>query len=183
MKIYTKSGDQGTTSLFSGKRVKKYNHNIQAYGTIDELNSWIGLLKDELNDIKNIDFIEIQETLFTIGSHLATGGDEKMSKKLPALSNTLTTNLEKSIDLMDGDLPDMTNFILPGGHKYSSYCHIARCVCRRAERLVIEASEQNYVNPLVIVYLNRLSDFLFVLARKVLNDQNIEETPWNSKKN
>jgi len=183
MKIYTKSGDKGTTSLFSGKRVKKYNLSIQAYGTIDELNSWIGLLKDELNESRNIDFNEIQETLFTIGSHLAADGDEKMMDKLPVISSTPTSNLEKSIDLMDVELPEMRNFILPGGHKHSSYCHIARYVCRRAERLVIESIEQNNMSSEIVVFLNRLSDFLFVLARKVLKDHGLDETPWNPKKN
>ncbi|MEC7527343.1 MAG: cob(I)yrinic acid a,c-diamide adenosyltransferase [Bacteroidota bacterium] len=183
MKIYTKSGDKGTTSLFSGKRVKKYNLSIKAYGTIDELNSWIGLLKDELNEGRNIDFNEIQETLFTIGSHLAADGNEKMIDKLPVISSTPTSNLEKSIDLMDVELPEMRNFILPGGHKLSSYCHIARCVCRRAERLVIESIEQNNMSSEIVVFLNRLSDFLFVLARKVLKDHGLDETPWNPKKN
>ena len=156
MKIYTKSGDKGTTSLFSGKRVKKYNLSIQAYGTIDELNSWIGLLKDELNNTVNFDFNEIQETLFTIGSHLAADGDEKMMDKLPIISSTSTSNLEKSIDLMEIELPEMRNFILPGGHKHSSYCHIARCVCRRAERLVIESCEQYKISPEIVVYLSHL---------------------------
>ena len=178
MKIYTKSGDKGTTSLFSGKRVKKYNISIQAYGTIDELNSWIGLLKDELNNTGNFDFNEIQETLFTIGSHLAADGDEKMMDKLPVISCTSTSNLEKSIDFMDVELPEMRNFVLPGGHKHSSYCHIARCICRRAERLVVDLPETTLQFDLILKYLNRLSDYLFVLSRFLTKKLNAKEIPW-----
>ena len=172
MKIYTKSGDKGKTSLFSGKRVEKYNLSIQAYGTLDELNSWIGLIKDVLPQNTDINFVEIQETLFTLGSYLATGGDEKMIEKLPVLSASPITSLEEAIDEFQSDLPEMKNFILPGGHVNSSYCHVARCVCRRAERLVVELSESIHVDPIIVMYLNRLSDFLFVLSRKVLHDEN-----------
>ena len=182
MKIYTKSGDKGKTSLFSGKRVEKYNLSIQAYGTIDELNSWIGLIKDVIPQSADIDFVEIQETLFTLGSYLATGGDEKMIEKLPVLSDAPITSLEEAIDEFQSDLPEMKNFILPGGHVNSSYCHVARCVCRRAERLVVELSEVINIDSIIVMYLNRLSDFLFVLARKVLHDENIDDIPWKPKK-
>ena len=179
MKIYTKSGDKGETSLFGGKRVKKYHVSIQAYGTVDELNSWMGLLKDSLSTIDiEISINNIQNNLFVIGSHLASGNDSKLIAKLPALSDFSIKELEKGIDQMQENLPEMKNFILPGGHIISSYCHIARCVCRRAERLTIEIGEEINVNPKIIQYLNRLSDFLFVLSRKVLNDLEISEHPW-----
>jgi cob(I)alamin adenosyltransferase len=183
MKIYTKTGDRGETSLFGGKRVKKYHSSIQAYGTVDELNSWVGLLKDSLITInKDISLNNIQNNLFVIGSHLASGDDQKLIAKLPELTAESLKELEDDIDKMQQSLPEMKNFILPGGHVFSSYCHIARCVCRRAERLTIELEEQINVNPSIIQYLNRLSDFLFVLARKVLNDLDISEQPWLAKK-
>ena len=171
MKIYTKTGDNGETSLFGGKRVKKYHVSIQAYGTVDELNSWIGLLKDSLQtSINEISLGNIQDNLFVIGSHLASGEDEKLISKLPSLTDSAIKELENAIDSMQKNLPEMKNFILPGGHVLSSYCHIARCVCRRAERLTIEINEQIHVNPKIIQYLNRLSDYLFVLSRKILSD-------------
>ena len=182
MKIYTKSGDQGETSLFGGERVKKNHLSIHAYGTVDELNSWIGLIKDTIDDKHNPFLIKIQEQLFTIGSYLATGDNKKMMVHLPKLRDSPVLELENSIDVMQEALPGMKNFILPGGHSISSYCHLARCVCRRAERLTIETSEIQNVNPIIITYLNRLSDYLFVLARKVLFDLNIPEQPWIPKK-
>ena len=178
MKIYTKFGDKGETSLFGGERVKKNHLSIQAYGTIDELNSWIGLIKDNMDDKESYLLISIQEQLFTIGSYLATGNNKKMMIHLPTLSSDATTKLEKSIDEIQNFLPEMKNFILPGGSILSSYCHIARCVCRRAERLTIETAEIQEVNPVIIEFLNRLSDFLFVLSRKVLFDAKIPEQPW-----
>ena len=173
MKIYTKSGDQGETSLFGGERVKKHHLSIQAYGTVDELNSWIGLIKDNIENKEAEILVKIQEELFTIGSYLATGDNEKMMVHLPKLEDGPISELEKSIDDMQEILPEMKNFILPGGHSISSYCHLARCVCRRAERLTIETAEIQKVNPIIIKYLNRLSDFLFVMARKVLIDLQI----------
>ena len=183
MKIYTKTGDNGETSLFGGKRVKKYHVNIQAYGTVDELNSWVGLLKDEITTMneKKI-LINIQNNLFVIGSHLACGEDSKLISKLPSLNDNSITELENAIDVMQSALEVMKNFVLPGGHILSSYSHIARCVCRRAERLTIEISDQIKINPLIIQYLNRLSDFLFVLSRKILKDLNLPEQPWIPKK-
>ena len=178
MKIYTKSGDKGETSLLGGKRVKKNHLSIQAYGTIDELNSWIGLIKDNMGEKESSLLISVQEQLFTIGSYLATGNNKKMMIHLPTLSSDPTTRLEKSIDEIQNFLPEMKNFILPGGSILSSYCHIARCVCRRAERLTIETAEIQEVSPVIIEFLNRLSDFLFVLSRKVLFDAKIPEQPW-----
>jgi len=183
MKIYTKTGDEGETSLFGGKRVKKYHPNIQAYGTMDELNSWIGLVKDLLpQDTAEAILIDIQENLFTIGSHLASGGDQKLIVKLPNFEDKSILKLEEAIDEMQSVLPPMKNFILPGGHVVSSYCHIARCVCRRAERLTIETAEEINLDPFIVKYLNRLSDFLFILSRKVLHDLDIPEQPWVPKK-
>ena len=183
MKIYTKSGDQGETSLFGGERVKKHHLSIQAYGTVDELNSWIGLIKDNIDSKEADMLVKIQEELFTIGSYLATGDNEKMMVHLPKLEDGPILELEKSIDNMQEILPEMKNFILPGGHSISSYCHLARCVCRRAERLIIETAEIQKVNQIIIKYLNRLSDFLFVMARKVLIDLQIPEKPWIPTKN
>lgn len=181
MKIYTKTGDQGTTALFGGKRVSKADLRIETYGTVDELNSWIGLLRDQDVNSKRKDFlINIQDRLFTIGSILATEpGNTKV--KIPALSIEDVQSLEKSIDEMDAELPPMKSFILPGGHQSVSFCHITRTVCRRSERLVIALNSQESVEPLVIQYLNRLSDYLFVLSRKISQELNVEDTPWKPK--
>lgn len=181
MKIYTKTGDKGTTSLFGGKRVSKSDLRIDTYGTIDELNSWIGLLRDQpTNEGRPTLLLEIQDRLFTIGSILATEpGNTKV--KIPALSLSDITLLESAIDQMDAALPPMRSFVLPGGHQSVSFCHIARTVCRRAERLVIALNLVEPVDPLVIQYLNRLSDYLFVLARKNAQDLNVEDVPWKPK--
>ena len=181
MKIYTKTGDQGTTSLFGGKRVSKADLRIDTYGTIDELNSWIGLLRDQpVNENRKVVLTEIQDRLFTIGSILATEpGNTKV--KIPSLAEDDILFLEKQIDSMDSELPPMRFFILPGGHQSVSFCHIARTVCRRAERLTIALNTHEPINELVIKYLNRLSDHLFVLARKMGNELKAEETPWKPK--
>lgn len=181
MKIYTKTGDQGSTALFGGKRVSKADLRIDTYGTIDELNSWIGLLRDQNVNVKRIDFlIEIQDRLFTIGSILATEpGNTKV--KIPSLSLNDVQALEKAIDSMDSELPPMKSFILPGGNQSVSFCHITRTVCRRSERLVIALNNQESVDALVIQYLNRLSDYLFVLARKMALELNVADTPWKPK--
>jgi len=176
MKIYTKTGDKGKTSLLGGTRVSKSDHRIEAYGTIDELNSHIGLIRDTQSDAHKREVLkEIQDRLFTIGSHLAT---DKQSK-VPDLIDSDIELLEKEMDKMDEILPQMTSFILPGGHKYVSYCHIARCVCRRAERLTIKFSESVEIEPIIIRYLNRLSDYLFVLSRKLAMELGVDEVPWN----
>jgi cob(I)alamin adenosyltransferase len=178
MKIYTKTGDEGTTSLFGGKRVFKSDLRIDTYGTIDELNSYVGLLRDqEVNRKRKEVLEEIQDRLFTVGSILATEpGNLKV--KIPMLQETDVTFLEKQIDEMDSFLPAMKSFILPGGHESVSFGHLARTVCRRAERLVIALNQQEKVDELVIKYLNRLSDYLFVLCRMMTKELNAEETLW-----
>jgi cob(I)alamin adenosyltransferase len=178
MKIYTKTGDQGTTALFGGKRVSKADLRIDTYGTIDELNSWMGVLRDQpVNAKRNNFLIEIQDRLFTIGSILATEpGNTKV--KIPSLIEADVTGLEKEIDKMELELPPMKSFILPGGNQSVSFCHVSRTVCRRGERLVIALNNQEPVEPLVIQYLNRLSDYLFVLSRKMALELNVSDTPW-----
>ncbi len=178
MKIYTKTGDQGTTGLFGGKRVSKSNIRIDTYGTVDELNSWIGLLRDqEVNKNRANVLIEIQDRLFTAGSILATDPDNS-KVKIPALVDSDIALLEKEIDKMEAELEPMKSFILPGGHQSVSYGHIARTVCRRAERLTVQLSAEEPVNLTVIQYLNRLSDYLFVLARKMGKELAVIDTPW-----
>ena len=178
MKIYTKTGDSGTTSLFGGLRVPKSHYRIEAYGTVDELNAYLGLLRDqEVNQPIQQILIEIQNKLFTIGAILATEpGNEKV--KVPQLSELDILLLEKEIDKMDSMLPPIRNFILPGGHVSVSFGHVARTVCRRAERLVIALDALEKIDPLVIKYLNRLSDYLFMMCRKMAADLDIVETPW-----
>lgn len=178
MKIYTKTGDKGTTALFGGKRVSKADLRIDTYGTVDELNSYIGLVRDQpVNQIRKKILVEIQDRLFTVGSILATEpGNTKV--KIPALHPDDVTFLEKEIDAMDALLPPMKFFVLPGGHQSVSFCHVARTVCRRAERLTIALNTHEAVDPLVIQYLNRLSDYLFMLSRKMSAELNAEEMPW-----
>lgn len=178
MKIYTKTGDEGTTALFGGKRVSKADLRIDTYGTIDELNSYIGLVRDQpVNQNRKAILIEVQDRLFTIGSILATEpGNTKV--KIPALAPSDITQLEQEIDAMDTQLPPMKFFVLPGGHPSVSFGHVARTVCRRAERLTIALDQHEKVDPLVIQYLNRLSDYLFVLCRSMAHELQIEETPW-----
>ncbi len=178
MKIYTKTGDHGTTSLFGGKRVSKADLRIDSYGTVDELNSYLGLLRDqEVNQKRKDVLIEIQDRLFTIGSILATEpGNTKV--KIPLLTESDITLLEGEMDRMEEMLPPMRFFVLPGGHASVSFGHVARTVCRRAERLAIALDEQEKINPLVIKYLNRLSDYLFMLCRMMTFELKIEETPW-----
>jgi len=178
MKIYTKTGDKGKTSLFGGKKVSKSDLRIDSYGTVDELNSYIGLVRDqEINKDRKEQLVEIQDRLFTIGSILATEpGNDKV--KVPQLSEKDITFLEQQIDSMEEQLPPMKSFVLPGGHQSVSFCHVARCVCRRSERLVIALNETEAINEKVYQYLNRLSDYLFVLARKMSHELGAEETPW-----
>ena len=179
MKVYTKKGDQGKTSLIGGKRVDKDHIRIEAYGTVDELNSHIGLVRDLLQE-KHVDFlISIQNNLFTLGSLLA---NESSKMKLPELSTKDVLALENEIDRLDKTLPPMRNFVLPGGHVTISTIHIARCVCRRAERKCITLQREVEISGIIIAYLNRLSDYLFVLARKATQDFKVKETPWIPKK-
>lgn len=178
MKVYTKTGDKGQTSLIGGTRVPKHHIRIETYGTVDELNSHIGLIRDQQIDEQSRKIlIEIQDRLFTIGSSLASD-PERSKMKIPDLKEEDVTLLEQEMDRMNETLPEMRSFVLPGGHTIVSYCHIARCVCRRAERLTIHLSENSFVADLVIKYLNRLSDYLFVLSRKLTHDLNAEEIPW-----
>jgi len=178
MKIYTKKGDQGETSLIGGMRVPKYDLRIESYGTVDELNSYLGVVRDQEIDQKyKNELISIQQILFTIGSHLAVG-KEGSKIKLPELKQEHITDLENSIDAMDSELPPMRFFVLPGGHQSVSFCHVARCVCRRAERLVVHLSSEEIVNDLILQYLNRLSDYLFMLSRKIALDLRAIEQPW-----
>jgi cob(I)alamin adenosyltransferase len=178
MKIYTKKGDKGTTSLLGGTRVSKANIRIESYGTVDELNSWLGLIRDQYIDAKTKKFlIHIQDRLFVIGAHLAAD-PKKSNMKIPNISEENVLAIEKEIDNINESLPEMKNFILPGGHTVVSYAHIARCVCRRAERMVVCLSEKEKVEEIIIKYLNRLSDYLFVLARKFSHDFGAEEILW-----
>ncbi|MEO7990231.1 MAG: cob(I)yrinic acid a,c-diamide adenosyltransferase [Chryseolinea sp.] len=178
MKIYTKTGDSGTTSLFGGKRISKADLRIDTYGTVDELNSYIGLVRDqEVNAKRKNILVEIQDRLFTIGSILATEpGNTKV--KIPSLLEDDVLLLEKEMDLMEAELSPMKFFVLPGGHQSISFCHVARTVCRRAERLTISLNTQETIDAIVIKYLNRLSDYLFMLSRKMTQELGAEETPW-----
>jgi cob(I)alamin adenosyltransferase len=178
MKVYTKTGDEGTTALFGGQRLLKSALRIDAYGTIDELNSYLGWLRDQaVNGSRKEILIEIQDRLFTIGSILATApGNTKV--KIPSLGEGDVLFLEQEIDKMDEQLPPMKFFVLPGGHEAVSLGHVTRTVCRRAERLVIGLHEQSPVDAPVLKYLNRLSDYLFVLCRMMAHELRIEETPW-----
>jgi cob(I)alamin adenosyltransferase len=178
MKIYTKTGDKGQTSLIGGTRVPKHHLRIESYGTVDELNSYIGLIRDQQVSEHQQDLLkEIQDRLFTIGSALASD-PEKSKMKIPDLHQEDIELLEKEIDTMTADLPELRHFILPGGSNAVSFCHLARCVCRRAERLCVHLSEDSFVDEKVMVYLNRLSDYLFVLSRKLCFDNQIEENKW-----
>jgi len=180
IKIYTKTGDLGKTSLIGGTKVSKSHIRIETYGTIDELNSYIGLVGDHLTDepTKTV-FKEIQDRLFTIGSSLACDPDKETLMKIPDLKETDINLLETEIDKMSDILPPMKFFVLPGGHVAVSTAHVARCVCRRAERLCVNMQEhQLFVEPLVIKYLNRLSDYLFIVSRYVAHILHVTEIPW-----
>lgn len=178
MKVYTKTGDKGTTSLVSGTRVDKTHPRLHAYGTVDELNSWTGLLRDTITDeTRRMELIEIQDRLFTIGSHLANDGANSQIK-LPSLKSEDITYLENAMDSMDETLAPLRAFVLPGGHPTVSYCHIARTVCRRAERYIVELRQIEEIDELLVTYINRLSDYFFVLSRKLTADLNAQEIPW-----
>lgn len=181
MKIYTKTGDDGSTSLFGGDRVYKNHERVDAYGTVDELNAQIGFTADHLSDENTIQFLrKVQDRLFVIGAHLATI-EEKFIRSLPVISEEDILALENKIDEYNKTLPAMSHFVLPGGHVSVSSCHIARTVCRRAERNIVGVAQHEFIDPIVIKYLNRLSDYLFVLARKILFDLNIQEIYWYGK--
>jgi cob(I)alamin adenosyltransferase len=178
MKIYTKKGDQGLTGLIGGTRVLKSSFRIECYGTVDELNSYIGVVRDHgINQKYVLQLMEIQDRLFTIGSALASD-PEKSTMKIPDLNETDIQQLELWMDEMDTVLPAMKYFILPGGNLPASFCHVARCVCRRAERLIVHLKQDEFVPELVLQYMNRLSDYLFILGRKITFDSGNEEHPW-----
>ena len=185
MKIYTKTGDKGTTALFGGTRVPKHHIRIDSYGTVDELNSHLGLIRDQNinNHYKDI-LIDIQDKLFTVGAILATDPEKAILKSgkerlnIPKISEEDIAILEREMDQMNEALPPMTHFVLPGGHQTVSFCHIARCVCRRAERLASALNDIEPFQPESLKYLNRLSDYLFVLARKLSHDLQAKEVKW-----
>jgi cob(I)alamin adenosyltransferase len=180
-KIYTKGGDLGETSLLGGTRVMKSHERVEAYGTLDELNSFIGLLRDqEIHQHYKEELLRIQNNLFTAEAWVASD-PEKPIKTLPELHEEEILRLEKEIDAMTSELPPLRSFILPGGHSFVSHCHIARTVCRRAERAVIRLHTKQQVDQIIIRYLNRLSDYLFVLARKIGYDQHADEIHWPAK--
>jgi cob(I)alamin adenosyltransferase len=185
MKIYTKTGDKGTTALIGGTRVPKHHIRIETYGTIDELNSYLGLLRDQnIEEHYKQILIDIQKNLFTIGADLATDPDKVILKNgknrlnIPKISSEDIKILEQEIDSMNDTLSPMTHFVLPGGHQTVSFCHIARCVCRRGERLATALNDFQPLEPLTLSYLNRLSDYLFVLARKLTYDMKATEIKW-----
>lgn len=184
MKVYTKTGDKGTTSLYGGVKVSKNNIRIDAYGTVDELNSAIGLIRShKISTIYIEQLINIQKELFHIGAELATP-KEKMylangKSRLPKLiSETDIELLEYCIDEMEEELPPLMHFILPGGNQAASYAHLSRCICRRAERITVTLNDLEEIRGEVMKYLNRLSDYLFVLARKIAHDDGYDEIKW-----
>lgn len=181
MRVYTRTGDDGTTGLIGGTRVKKYDLRLEAYGTVDELNSWIGLIRSqEINSDDIHDLIQIQNKLFVIGALLATDTTKaESSVKLSCCKEDILF-LEQRMDCILDNLPPLTSFLLPGGSNAVSYCHLARTVCRRAERRAYQLSAETNVSEEVLKYLNRLSDYLYVLSRKVAADSGIEEIPWKS---
>ncbi|RMD69220.1 MAG: cob(I)yrinic acid a,c-diamide adenosyltransferase [Bacteroidetes bacterium] len=176
-KIYTRTGDKGTTALFGGKRLPKSDLRIEAYGTVDELNSYLGLLRCHLPEGKEKEeLLEVQHWLFVAGAHLATDPDKPMD--LPSLPEDGVERLERAIDRMEAGLPPLKHFILPGGNEAVAHCHVARCVCRRAERRVVALAHDSAVDEGIVRLLNRLSDYLFVLARHVGRITGAEEIPW-----
>lgn len=179
MKIYTKTGDEGMTSLIGGKRVAKNSARLESYGTIDELNSVLGMIRSfpmapEVED----ELVEIQSRLFDVGGNLATDPENAPLKMKLGVKEKDIERLEKAIDRMDGEVPPMTHFVLPGGNEVVSFCHIARTVCRRAERRILDLGGEAEVDALVLKYVNRLSDYLFILSRKLAHDSGLEERKW-----
>ncbi len=178
-KIYTKTGDKGETSLIGGTRVPKYDERIEAYGTLDELNSFIGYLRDQLSDPHTrAVLLHVQENLFTAESLLATDPEKEINRSLPHLSEADVFELEQEIDSINLHLPALSSFILPGGHPLVSLCHICRTVCRRGERIIIKLAAERVVDEILIKYINRLSDYLFVLARELAYSNKISDLPW-----
>jgi cob(I)alamin adenosyltransferase len=185
-KLYTKKGDDGTTGLISGKRVSKHHVRIKSYGTVDELNAWVGMIRNFKID-KNTEntLVRIQNELMTVASQLADDTSYEVSKLVKILEPINDENvkyLEDQIDLINDELPELKNFVIPGGHVIVSYAHLARCTCRRAERFVTELNEIENVPHIIIAYINRLSDFLFILSRKLARDYEVEEIKWIAQK-
>lgn len=183
-KIYTKQGDKGQTSLLGGSRVSKYHEKIQAYGTLDELNAFIGLLRDQPGICEETEqfLFDIQKKIFAAESIVAVD-NEQLKEQLPEITQQDTKKLEIAIDTMNEELADLKNFILPGGHLSVSYAHVARTVCRRAERLVLQANDSYAVDHQIIIYLNRLSDYFFVLGRFLAMKNDVPENKWSKKSN
>lgn len=178
-KIYTKAGDHGETSLIGGTRVPKFHPRIEAYGTLDELTSYIGLVRDLIDQPQlSKELLSIESCLFVAESQLATESDSVINRSLPQITESDLTALEQAIDRMTDQIKPFTSFILPGGHPVSSHCHIARCICRRAERIIIQLSTATEVPSLVLAYVNRLSDYLFILARFIMHQHGIPEIEW-----
>lgn len=179
MKIYTKTGDKGMTSLVGGKRVPKNSARLESYGTIDELNSYLGMIRSfPIDPVITGELVEIQSRLFDVGGNLATDSEDPNVKIRLGVKEQDIELLEKAIDRMDAEVPPMKFFVLPGGDQVVSFCHIARTVCRRAERRILDLSTEAEVDELVLKYVNRLSDYLFILSRKLTNDLGMEEMKW-----
>ena len=178
-KVYTKTGDSGVTSLISGKRVPKHDIRIKAYGTIDELIVWLGLIRDitTTTDIKAT-LLEIQKQLMTIAAELSVESEKELPKNLIPIQPNAVKHIENKIDILAAELPLLKNFVIPGGHVLISYAHIARCVCRRAERCVTELDEEVSVSSTIIAYMNRLSDYFFTLSRTFALELDVEEIKW-----
>ena len=185
-KLYTKTGDDGNTCLLSGKRVSKHHVRIKAYGTVDELNVWVGMIRNfKIDENSENTLIKIQNELMMMSSQLADDNVSKASKLVHTFQSIGLENveyLEGQIDLINSELPELKNFIIPGGHVIISYTHLARCTCRRAERLITELKQIERVPEIIIAYINRLSDFLFILARKLSKDYDVREIIWSSQK-
>ena len=181
MKIYTKTGDAGTTSLLGGSRVSKADMRIETYGTVDELNSHVGLLRSEADEEESVALLLfIQDRLFTMGSHLALESGKNF--QLPTIESDDVERLERAMDRMNEVVPPMRHFILPGSNSAEAHAHIARSVCRRAERLLVALNENEPQEPILQIFLNRLSDYLFVYSRFLTHQKGLEETPWIPKK-
>lgn len=180
--LYTRTGDRGTTSLVGGTRVPKTHARLEAYGTVDELNSFLGLLHTYLTDPQDRDFVqEAQDTLFVVGSHLATDQSKTPLRKAAVVRPEQVAAIESEIDRLDSLVPPLTAFVLPGGSRGASLCHVCRTVCRRAERRILSLSETAEISPELLAYVNRLSDYLFVLARKINQDEKKEEIFWQNR--
>ena len=179
-KVYTKTGDDGTTGLNSGLRVKKHHIRVTAYGSIDELNSWVGLIRDSVHNVLDSEFLQaLQNHLMVLGTQLSTVREEDLPTDfIDPIEETHILEIENEIDRISLHLPPLKNFILPGGHPLISYTHLARCVCRRAERHITELNANERVSPFVIAFVNRLSDYFFVLSRKLSLDLEVAETKW-----